>query len=385
MKNRLKMAQRILIIGTAHPLRGGLAAFNERLAEAFQQNGDDVEIYSFSLQYPSFLFPGKSQYSDDPAPENLKIKSKINSINPLNWLAVGNEIRKIKPDIIVIKFWLPFMGPCFGTILRRVRKNKHTKIISIIDNIIPHEKRFGDRPFAKYFANSVDAFITMSRSVEEDMKKFVKKQSVSFIPHPIYDNYGAPLSREEGLKLLNLDTEKRYILFFGFIRDYKGLDLLLEAMSDERIRKLDLKAVIAGEFYTDSKPYEDLIDKLKIRDQLILHTDFIPNTEVAKYFAVADLVVQPYKSATQSGISQIAYHFEVPMLVTNVGGLPEIVADGKAGYVTEPDSKAIADALLDFYDNNRKDVFKNFVKEEKKRFSWQSMINEIKSLANKAH
>ncbi len=379
------MAQRILIIGTAHPLRGGLAAFNERLAEAFQQNGDDVEIYSFSLQYPSFLFPGKSQYSDDPAPENLKIKSKINSINPLNWLAVGNEIRKIKPDIIVIKFWLPFMGPCFGTILRRVRKNKHTKIISIIDNIIPHEKRFGDRPFAKYFANSVDAFITMSRSVEEDMKKFVKKQSVSFIPHPIYDNYGAPLSREEGLKLLNLDTEKRYILFFGFIRDYKGLDLLLEAMSDERIRKLDLKAVIAGEFYTDSKPYEDLIDKLKIRDQLILHTDFIPNTEVAKYFAVADLVVQPYKSATQSGISQIAYHFEVPMLVTNVGGLPEIVADGKAGYVTEPDSKAIADALLDFYDNNRKDVFKNFVKEEKKRFSWQSMINEIKSLANKAH
>lgn len=379
------MAQRILIIGTAHPLRGGLAAFNERLAEAFQQNGDDVEIYSFSLQYPSFLFPGKSQYSDDPAPENLKIKSKINSINPLNWLAVGNEIRKIKPDIIVIKFWLPFMGPCFGTILRRVRKNKHTKIISIIDNIIPHEKRFGDRPFAKYFANSVDAFITMSRSVEEDMKKFVKKQSVSFIPHPIYDNYGAPLSREEGLKLLNLDTEKRYILFFGFIRDYKGLDLLLEAMSDERIRKLDLKAVIAGEFYTDSKPYEDLIDKLKIRDQLILHTDFIPNTEVAKYFAVADLVVQPYKSATQSGISQIAYHFEVPMLVTNVGGLPEIVADGKAGYVTEPDSKAIADALLDFYNNNRKDVFKNFVKEEKKRFSWQNMINEIKSLANKAH
>ena len=372
---------KIVIIGTAHPLRGGLAAYNERLAYAFKEAGDEVEIYSFSLQYPAFLFPGKTQYTTEPAPKGLKIHSKINSVNPLNWLKVGNEISKLKPDIVIVKFWLPFMGPCFGTILRRIRKNRHSRIVSIIDNIIPHEKRFGDRPFAKYFVKAVDAFIVMSRSVEEDMKKFVSAQPVRFIPHPIYDNYGLPLEKSEARKKLNLDSDGKYLLFFGFIRDYKGLDLLLDAMADERIRKMGVKAIVAGEYYSDSKPYEEQIERLGIKDLLILHTDFIADSEVAPYFGAADMVVQPYKTATQSGISQMAYHFEKPMLVTNVGGLPEIVPNGKAGYVTEPNAKEIADAIIDFYENNRKDGFEAFVKEEKKKFAWETMVNGIKELA----
>lgn len=373
---------KIVIIGTAHPLRGGLAAYNERLAYAFQEAGEEVEIYSFSLQYPGFLFPGKTQYTDEPAPKDLKIRTRINSVNPFNWLSVGNEISKLKPDIVIVKFWLPFMGPCFGTILRRIKKNKHSRVVSIIDNIIPHEKRFGDRPFAKYFVKPVDAFVVMSRSVEEDMKKFVRAdQPVRFIPHPIYDNYGLPIAKDESRKKLGLDSDGKYLLFFGFIRDYKGLDLLLDAMADERIRKMGIKAIVAGEYYSDSKPYEEQIERLGIKDLLILHTDFIPDSEVGPYFGAADMVVQPYKTATQSGISQMAYHFEKPMLVTNVGGLPEIVPNGKAGYVTEPNAKEIADAIVDFYENNRKESFEQFVKEEKKKFSWDTMVNGIKELA----
>jgi D-inositol-3-phosphate glycosyltransferase len=373
---------KIVIIGTAHPLRGGLAAYNERLAYAFQEAGEEVEIYSFSLQYPGFLFPGKTQYTDEAAPKGLKIHTRINSVNPFNWLSVGNEISRLKPDIVIVKFWLPFMGPCFGTILRRIKRNKHSRIISIIDNIIPHEKRIGDKPFAKYFVKAVDAFVVMSRSVEEDMKKFVRAdQQVRFIPHPIYDNYGLPIARDESRKKLGLDSDGKYLLFFGFIRDYKGLDLLLDAMSDERIRKMGIKAIVAGEYYSDSKPYDEQIERLGIKDLLILHTDFIPDSEVGPYFGAADMVVQPYKTATQSGISQMAYHFEKPMLVTNVGGLPEIVPDGKAGYVTEPNAKEIADAIVDFYENNRKEGFEQFVKEEKKKFSWETMVNAIKELA----
>ena len=377
----IRMAK-IIIIGSAHPLRGGLSAFNERLARSFQENGDEVEIYTFSLQYPNFLFPGKTQYSSEPAPTDLNIKVKINSINPFNWWKVGNALRKMRPDIVVIKFWLPFMGPCFGTILRRIRRNKHTRIISIIDNIIPHEKRIGDRPFAKYFAKAVDAFIVMSKSVGEDMKQFVNPElkQVRFIEHPIYD-YGQHIPKPEARQALTLDPNGKYLLFFGFIREYKGLDLLIEAMADERIRAAGIKAIIAGEFYTDEQPYQELIDKLGVREQLVLHTDFIPDSEVNKFFGAADMVVQPYKTATQSGISQMAYYFESPMLVTNVGGLPEIVPHGKAGYVTAPNSKEIADAILDFYENNREQGFRDFVKLEKKRFAWQNMVNGVKELS----
>ena len=374
---------KVIILGSAHPLRGGLASYNERLAREFVRQGHSVQIYTFSLQYPSFLFPGTSQYSDQPAPDDLYIHVKVNSINPFNWISVGKEIAKLNADLMIVKFWLPFMGPCLGTISRIVRRNKKTKAISIIDNIIPHESRPGDFQLAQYFANSVDGFIAMSDSVLTDLQKFDDKKPKVFSPHPLFDNFGAAINKVDAYNKLNLEVNTEYILFFGFIRDYKGLDLLLHAMADERVRNLNVKLIVAGEFYTPAKPYWDLITELNIADKLILKTDFIPDDEVRNYFCAADMVVQPYKHATQSGVTQICYHFDRPMLVTNVGGLPEIVPNGKVGYVVEPEPKAIADALVDFYSNHREFAMRDNIKVEKKKYAWSEMLNRIFEMYDK--
>ncbi|MCF0211665.1 MAG: glycosyltransferase, partial [Bacteroidales bacterium] len=350
-KNKNNM--HVIILGTAYPYRGGLSAFNERLASEYQQNGHTVEIYTFTLQYPSFLFPGKTQYSEEPAPEGLKILRKVHSCNPFNWLKVGKEIRKKRPDLLVVKFWLPFMGPCLGTIARRVRKNGVTRVVSVLDNVVPHEHRIGDRLFARYFVRSADGFVAMSRSVLADLDLFDTRKPRQFCPHPLYDHYGSLLPRNEARRLAGLDEEGRYVLFFGFIRAYKGLDLLLEAFADKRLEQLGVKLVVAGEFYGDAAPYMEQIERLGIEERVVLRTDFIADSEVNRYFRSANIVAQPYKSATQSGVTQIAFHFEVPMLVTRVGGLPEIVPDGEIGYVVEPEAGAIADALVRYFEEDK--------------------------------
>lgn len=372
---------KVVILGSAHPFRGGLAAYNERLAREFIRQGHSVQVYTFSLQYPEFLFPGTSQYSDQPAPDDLYIHAKVNSVNPLNWFKVGKEIAKLNADLLIVKFWLPFMGPSLGTICRQVKKNGKTKIISIIDNIIPHEKRIGDWQLAKYFVNSVDGFIAMSASVLEDLKKFDTKKPKVFSPHPLFDNFGEAVNKVQAYEHLGLEINSDYLLFFGFIRDYKGLDLVLQAMADSRVKELNFKLVVAGEFYTDAQPYWDMITNLGIADKLVLRTDFIPDDEVRYYFCAADMVVQPYKHATQSGVTQICYHFDRPMLVTNVGGLPEIVPHGKVGYVVEPDAKSIADAIVDFYGNHREFVYRDNIKVEKKKFAWSAMLEKIFEMA----
>lgn len=371
---------RIIIVGTAYPYRGGLAAFNERLAQEYVRNGHDVEVYTFTLQYPNFLFPGKTQYSTDPAPDNLTIYRKVNSCNPFNWLKVGKEIAQKKPDLLITKFWLPFMAPCLGTIERIVRRNKHTRIISILDNVIPHEHRIGDKMFARYFVNSTDGFIAMSKSVLNDLRLFTKDKPAAFCPHPLYDHYGERLDRAEALKLLGLSPDENHVLFFGFIRSYKGLDLLLEAFADDKLRNSNIKLIIAGEYYGDPKPYLQQIASLKLEDKVIQCTDFIPDSEVNRYFSAADIVAQPYKTATQSGVTQIAFHFEKPMLVTNVGGLPEIVPDGKIGYVVEPDVHEITTALVDFFETGKKQAFESNIKEEKKKYEWQRLTESIDGL-----
>ncbi len=371
----------VVIIGPGHPLRGGLATFNQRLAKEFIDQGHTCSIYSFSLQYPSFLFPGKTQYSDEPAPENITIHAVINSVNPFNWIKTGNRLRKERPDVIVVRYWLPFMGPALGTILRRVRKNKHTKIICIADNVIPHEKRPGDKIFTKYFLKSCDAFITMSEKVMSDLRKFQPVKPALLVSHPLYDNFGAILSKTEARKHLGLPENQKIVLFFGFIRKYKGLDLLLEAMADEQIKRSGIKLMVAGEFYEDARPYEELIDKLGIRNQLILKTDFIPDSEVKYYLCAADAVIQPYRNATQSGVTPLAYHFEKPMVVTNVGGLPSLVPDGKAGLVIEPTPETIAAGLLRFYQLGE-DYFIPHLRNEKQKYSWAKMTGTIFQIAN---
>ena len=370
---------KVIIVGTAYPYRGGLSAFNERLAYEYLQRGDEVEIYTFTLQYPSFLFPGKTQYSDEPAPKGLTIHRRINSINPFNWLKTGREIARKRPDLLITKFWLPFMAPCLGTIERRVRRNGHTRIVSILDNIIPHEHRPGDRIFARYFVRSTDAFVAMSRSVLDDLSLFDTKKPRRFCPHPLYDHYGDILPKEEARRMVGIDTDGRYVLFFGFIRSYKGLDLLLDAMADPRIAQRDIRLIVAGEFYGDPKPYMEQIERLGIADRIKLCTDFIPDSQVNRYFCAADLVAQPYKSATQSGVTQIAFHFEKPMLVTDVGGLAEIVPDGKIGYVVQPDAHQIADAIVRYYDEQREAPFTEAVRHEKQKYSWDKMVEAIGS------
>ena len=371
---------KIIILGTAYPYRGGLSAFNERMAREYQRMGHEVEIYTFTLQYPGFLFPGKTQYSDEPAPEDLRIFRKVNSCNPFNWIKVGNEIRRKKPDLMITKFWLPFMGPCFGTIARRVRKNRHTKLISILDNVIPHEHRIGDKMFARYFIRPTDGFVAMSKSVLQDLSLFDTQKPRRFCPHPLYDHYGELLPKAEALKLLSLDPGCRYVLFFGFIRAYKGLDLLLEAFADSRLKDLNVKLIVAGEFYGDPQPYLEQIKRLGIGERVVLATDFIPDHCVNRYFGACDIVAQPYKSATQSGVTQIAFHFEKPMLVTDVGGLAEIVPHGKIGYVVAPDAHEIADALVSYFENQCEEAFTQGVREEKRKYAWSSMTEAIEGL-----
>ena len=375
------MPKKIVILGTAHPLRGGLAAYNERLAKAFLERGDEVLIYTFSLQYPGFLFPGKTQYSGEPPPEGLNIKVKVNSINLFNWYKTGKEIARLKPDLLIVKFWIPFMAPCLGTIARLAKKNKHTKVISIIDNIIPHEKRPGDRVLAKYWVNSVDGFIVMAKAVEEELKQFTTSKPIIYNPHPLYDNFGEIIPKQKARERLGLEPEGKYILFFGFIRDYKGLDILLDAMADERIKKLGVKLIVAGEFYTSGTPYLEQIKALKIQDSVLLHTDFIPDSKVGLYFSSADVVVQPYKTATQSGVTQICYHFEKPVITTNVGGLPEIVKDGRTGFIVNPEPKEIADAVYKFYSSAKEQEMLPFIREEKKYFSWENLLKNIDVLS----
>ena len=370
------MNKKVIIIGSAWPLRaGGLATFNERLAKQFMEEGFDTSIYTFSLQYPSFLFPGSTQLSKEPAPTHLKIKACINSINPLNWLKVGNELRKLKPDYIVVRFWMPFFGPCLGTILRIVNRNKFTQIICIADNVIPHEKRLGDTLLTKYFFSSIHCFVTMSEKVNEDLKTFTQKPSINIV-HPIYDNFGDIISKEEARKYLALPVNEKIILFFGFIRKYKGLDLLLEAMNDSRIKEANIKLLIAGEFYDNKEEYESIIDKNNLDHSLYLRTEFINNSEVKYYLGACDFVIQPYKNATQSGVTPLAYHFEKPMLVTNVGGLANLVPHLKVGIVTEPNADSIAAGIMKLYELGETHCLKHLC-EEKKKLSWDKLTAAI--------
>lgn len=375
---------KVVIIGPAYPLRGGLATYNERLARAFKEAGDEARIVTFSLQYPNFLFPGQTQFSTEAGPTDLAIEVSLNSVNPLSWLRVGRKLRVERPDLVVFRFWLPFMGPALGTVARLVRGNGHTRVVAITDNVIPHEPRPGDGPLTRYFLSACDGFVTMSREVMADLHKlgFSSKPAL-YRPHPLYDNFGPIKPKSEALAALKLPAATKYLLFFGFIRAYKGLDIMLEAMADKRLAELPVKLIIAGEFYEDAAPYEALIKRYKLEDRIVRATDFIPNEKVVDYFCAADLIVQPYKDATQSGVSQIAYHFERPMLVTNVGGLAELIPDGVVGYVVPPTPAAIAGAVVDFYAEKRETAFSAGVREEKKQFSWPVMVAALREVAGR--
>jgi D-inositol-3-phosphate glycosyltransferase len=376
------LSKNITIIGSAYPLRGGgISTFNELLATKLQEAGHTVKIITFSLQYPNFLFPGKTQYADEPRAEHLKIEVSLNSINPLSWIKVGRQVKREAPDVVIFRYWLPFIAPCLGTVARIISKNRKTKIVAIADNIIPHEKSISDKLLTTYFIDSCDGFVTMSRSVLEDLKQFDTDKPALYNPHPMYENFGFAESKSSARTKLGLDSDGKYLLFFGFIRKYKGLDILLKAFADPRIQDAGIKLIIAGEFYDKPDDYQLIIKEHNLKDAIVQVTDFIPDSEVSTYFCASDMVVQTYKTATQSGVTQIAYYYNKPMLVTDVGGLAELVPDQKVGYVTSTDIKEIADAILDFYQKDREEEFVANIQFERNRFTWDSMIDKLLMVA----
>ncbi len=374
---------RICILGTAYPYKGGIAAFNERMAHELISKGHEVEIITFTLQYPSFFYPGKSQYSDEPPPEDLSISRSLNSVNPISWWTTASKIRKGKFDLIISKFWIPVIGMGLGSTIKHAKKKNKTKAISVIDNIIPHETRPGDDYFTKVYMSAINGAITMSSSVAEDTKRLYPGTQVAFYPHPIYDIYGERIEKSEARKLLDLPADKKFILFFGYIRDYKGLDWLLESFAQVKEKLPDVDILVAGEYYTDGDKYISLIESLGIKDRVHLHTDFIPGNKVNLYFSVCDLVAQTYKSATQSGISQIAIHFSLPMLSTRVGGLSETVEEGINGLLVEPEIKEIGQGMIDYFSSPDNYYNTSGCEEIKKKYSWSSFIDELLDLYRK--
>lgn len=357
-------------MGPAYPYRGGIAAFNERMARELVSQGHDVRILTFRVQYPSFLFPGKTQYSTDSGPKDLEITRVINSINPINWIISGLKLRRLRPDIVICAFWLPYMAPSLGTVSRIGGGHR----IGLVHNLVPHEHKAGDRIFAKYFCGSMDSFVCLSESVAADVKAVAPGKSVECRPHPVYDNFGAPVSKRDACIRLGLDPERKILLSFGLIRDYKGLDWLIEAFSTLPNRS-GVTLVVAGEFYSDPEKYHSLARDCGVDEEIVWKTEFVPDSEVKYYFCAADLIVQPYKTATQSGITQIAYHFEKPMLVTNVGGLAETVPDGIAGYAVQPSPDAVRTAIEDFIAGAPD--FSAGIAECKRRFSWSELCEAI--------
>lgn len=373
-----KTKQRIIIIGPAHPYRGGIADTNEAMCRAFIRAGHDAEIITFSMQYPEFLFPGKTQYSTDPAPGDLKISRMINSLNPFNWISVASKIKSRKADVVIIRYWLPLMSPALGSIAHLIKGR--VKVVGMTDNVIPHEKRALDSLFTKYFMSGCHAFMALSKSVKRDLESLTKKPS-DYFPHPINDQLGDIVSKTEARQKLGLDLDQQYLLFFGFVRKYKGLDLLLNAMAEPALNSLHLKLIVAGEFYEDEAFYRDEINRLGLTDQVIIISDFIPASDVGLYFCACDLVSQTYRSATQSGITQMALHFEKPVLVTRVGGLDEFVFDNETGYFADVDAQSIAASIAKFFDGDTERMHES-IKAQKGRFSWDEFVSRFETFVS---
>ena len=366
----------VVILGTAYPFRGGLATFNERLARQLQAEGHQVEVITFTLQYPSFLFPGKTQYSSEQPPTDLHITQRVNSCNPFNWLRVGRYIRRQQPDLLITCYWMAFFAPCYSIIERIAKRNGKTRAIALVHNMIPHEPSLLDKLFAPFYVRSTDGFVALSDSVVQDINRFDKdnKPKTSY-PHPIYDHYGDPMIKQEACQALNLDPNNQYMLFFGLVRAYKGLDLLLDAFGQVKDQLPNLQLIIAGEFYEDEDKYRTQIANNQLTDRVIIRNEFIADADLRKYFGAADLIVQPYKSATQSGVTQVAFHFEKPMLVTNVGGLGEIVHDRKMGYAVAPQADAIAEAIADYYTHDRQADYTEYLILQKENYSWEKLAD----------
>jgi len=361
---------KIVLIGPFPPFRGGISMFNHSLSRALSKK-HVVHRFSFSLLYPKIFFPGKSQrfkFRGDDSNET------ISSINPISWWKTSNSIKQINPDLVIFQYWHPFFAPAFSSIARQINRSVGSKIIINCNNIFPHEKMIYAKSLSKKFFKYADHFIVMTESVKKDLLSIVPDASCIETPHPIYDVFGKKIEKKSAKEIVGINSEK-IILFFGLVRNYKGLDLLIKASKNLKKKLNDFKIVVAGECYGDQNKYIELARKLDVEESFIFNFSFINNEDVSKYFSAADVVVLPYKSATQSGIIPIAYHFNLPVISTDVGGLREYVKHNKSGYLCNPDSKSISNSIIDFYSS--KNDFSAYIEEYKKQFSWQAFSDKI--------
>lgn len=365
---------KIIIIGPAYPYRGGIADTNESLCETFNAHGHDAMLVTFTVQYPDFLFPGKSQYRTEDIPPKCHFERLIHTLNPLNWWQVARRINRMKPDLVIVRYWMPFFAPSLGTITRLL--NPEIITIAMCDNVIPHEHRLGDGPLTRYFVSAFDGFITLSQTTLKELDQFTDKPKTSH-PHPINNNLGQKVDKWEARSHLGLDPQKRYLLFFGLIRDYKGLDLTLTALASPEIQDPSIHLIVAGEFYEPREKYDQLIAELGLANRVTIVDQFIPTGDIRYYFSAADLVIQTYKTASQSGVSQMAYHFECPILVTDVGGLGEVVHHQKTGYVSDLEPRVIAQYINEYFQEEKMKPFQEKMREEKHKYSWSSFTEEV--------
>ena len=374
------MKKKIIIIGPAYPYRGGIANFADLFVEQLMSE-DEVNVITFKRLYPSFLFPGKTQFQDNINSAQIIAEKLIDSLNPFNWIKVANKIVTQKPDVVIFSYWLPLIAPCYGKIASILKKRSKAKMLCLCHNIIPHETHIGDTLLTKYLFKSIDNFIILSNNVVNDLMKLRPYAKFKILPHPVYYNFGMAIGKKEARRFLNLPDSEKLILFFGFIRDYKGLDILLEAMKE--LKDKEIKLIIAGEYYSNKTKYDKIINALELQNQLYLFTDYIPTSEVKYYFSACDAVILPYRDATQSGIVQIAMNFHKPVIATNVGGLAEVISDNSTGFIVKKDSpQDLAIAIGNFYRQNKEEQFISNIIKETDKYSWSKFTEGLFDLIN---
>lgn len=370
---------RISLIGPFPPFRGGISDFNTALFNELIKM-HELQIINYSTQYPKFLFPGKTQYKDE-MDKSYKSERILSSINPFTWSKTANRIIEFQPDIIILHYWMPFFALALRKISVSLKKKIDVKIIAICHNINPHENRFFYQFFTKIFLNKIDRFVVMSKSVKSDLLNIIPEAKYKLTQHPIYNIFGNTIDKKIARQNLSIKA-KNVILYFGLIREYKGLDILLKSIPKIKQELNDFIVIVAGECYEKTEKYYDISENLKIQDSVDLRLNFIPDNEVSEYFSAADVVALPYRTATQSGITQIAYNFNRPVIVSDVGGLAEIVPNGKTGYVVKPDSNEFAKAIVKFFKEDKFEEFSKNIKVHKQLFSWERFVDNLMELAS---
>jgi len=368
----------IVIVGTFPPFRGGIANFYHIMAAKLSVD-HQVTALNFTTQYPNILFPSKSQFSESGNDSSYSTDRILSSVNPFSWIKTANRIIELQPDLIIFKYWMPFFAPAFGSVLKKVKKKMDVKALVVCDNILPHEARVLDESLTKYFFNNVDYFMVMSKAVENELLSFYPNADYIYTPHPLFNLFGEKLPKSEAKSILGI-KEENMILFFGLIREYKGLDLLIKAAGTLKEKISHFKILAVGDCYEDQDKYKKLIKENGVEDIFDLKMEYIPNDEVHQYFSAADAIVLPYKSATQSGVVPVAYHFNKPVIITDVGGLKEIVIDGQTGLVVNPNTNDIAAGILKFYRIQNNTDFETHIQKFKQQFSWRVFLKKLEML-----